>query len=366
MREDWGYAAPLRALVKEIIIRAMFLPETLRRQPQWLVLLAALGLVGLIGWFDYATAWEWSFFAPYAVPIVLVAWQTDRRLGFAFALLCAVTFWVVHIGSHPYQTGWGFPLAVAGWWFYFSVLVVAASAVKAHREIARARVETLEDAQAVEGQNLRTSDREQQRIGRDLHDSLGPHLAAISYAATFLADDLRPRDPPAAAKAEQIRTMVNGAVSLARDLARGLFPVQMDGAGLALALEELAGTSSRLTGMAVSFYETGDTQVADPEEGLHLYRIAQEALNNAAKHGGARKVTILLNKSQDSLRLTIADDGKGMAQSPQGTRGMGLDSMRYRARALGGELTIDSHRGEGTIVSCEIPNRPPRPATPDL
>jgi signal transduction histidine kinase len=342
----------------------MFLPETLQRQPQWLVLLEALALVGLIGWFDYATGWEWSFFAPYAVPIVLVVWKTGRRLGFAFASLCAATFWVAHIGSNPYRTDWGFALAVAGWWFYFSVLVVAAAAVKAHRELDRARIATLERTQQLELQVLRTSEREQQRIGRDLHDSLGPHLAAIGYAATFLANELRQRDQPAAAQADQVTKMAGDAVSLARDLARGIFPVQMAGAGLALALEELASTTSRLTGMSVSCYETGDTQVEDPEDAMHLYRIAQEALNNAAKHGGARKVTIILNKSESSLRLAVADDGKGMAPSPDGAHGMGLDSMRYRARALRGELKIDSSPGEGTIVSCEIPNRPPRPATP--
>ena len=74
----------------------------------------------------------------------------------------------------------------------------------------------------------------------------------------------------------------------------------MDGAGLAMALEELASTTSRLTGMSVSFYETGDIRVEDPEKGMHLYRIAQEAVNNAAKHGGARKVTIILNQGEDS------------------------------------------------------------------
>ena len=136
----------------------------------------------------------------------------------------------------------------------------------------------------------------------------------------------------------------------------------MDGGGLSLALEELARATSSQTGMSVAFYETGDIRVADPEDGMHLYRIAQEALNNAAKHGGARKVTIVLNQSADSLRLAVADDGQGMPPSPNGARGMGLDSMRYRARALRGELKIDSPAGEGTVVSCEIPNHPPRPA----
>jgi hypothetical protein len=107
----------------------MFLPETLRRQTKWLVLLGALVLVALIGWIDYTIGWEWSFFVLYGLPIVMVTWKTDRRLGFAFAFLCTVTSWAGQIGSNPYQTGWGLSLAVVGWLFYFVVLVVAADVV---------------------------------------------------------------------------------------------------------------------------------------------------------------------------------------------------------------------------------------------
>lgn len=340
----------------------MSLSDTFRRQPKWLALLEALALVGLIGWFDYTTGWEWNCFAPYALPIVLVVWKTDRRLGFAFAVLCAATWWGAHIGSHPYRTGWGFALAVSGWLFYFSILVAAVAAVKAKQELDRARIKTLEHTQELELQILRTSEREQQRIGRDLHDSLGPHLAALSYAATFLAEDLHRRDQPGAARAEQIRGMAGEAVTLARDLARGIFPVQTDGSGLSLALEELAGTASRLTGMSVSFCGAEDVQVEDPETGMHLYRIVQEAVNNAAKHGGAGKVKIVLNKSNGALNLAVADDGKGMAPPHNGARGMGLRSMSYRARVLGGELRIDSAPSKGTVVSCEIPKHRLQPA----
>jgi signal transduction histidine kinase len=88
---------------------------------------------------------------------------------------------------------------------------------------------------------------------------------------------------------------------------------------------------------------------------MHLYRITQEAVNNAAKHGNARNVTIVLNTNPCSLHLVIADDGKGMAVPLNDNRGLGLRSMRYRARMLGGDLVIESNPNEGTIVSCEIP-----------
>jgi signal transduction histidine kinase len=155
--------------------------------------------------------------------------------------------------------------------------------------------------------------------------------------------------------------MVADAVTIARDLARGIFPVQLDGLGLASALKELAENTSRQTDMLASFAESGDTRATAPADDLHLYRIAQEALSNAAKHSVARIVTIVLHHGDQSLRLTVADDGQGLPPTPQGARSMGVDSMRYRARAHGGDLTIESLPGEGTIIICEIPIRPSVP-----
>lgn len=333
----------------------MSLRETLRRQPVWLVLVEALALVAGIGWADYATGSEWSLFLFYALPIVLVVSKTNQRFGFAFAVLCAVTWWAAQLTSNLFQSNWGFALAVATRLFYFAVLVVATAALKSRRELDRARIHSLERAQELEREILRTSEREQQRIGRDLHDSLGPHLAAIGYAASFLADELRRRDQPEAEKADRIRLMVAEAVTLTRNLARGLLPVQMDSTGLSMALEDLARTTSQLTGIAVSFCETGDTRIEDPENGMHLYRLVQEAVNNAVKHGGAKNVTILLSKSERLLNLVVADDGQGMLPQSARAQGLGLHTMAYRARALGGQVEITSNSGEGTIVSCEIP-----------
>ncbi|MGB8167859.1 MAG: sensor histidine kinase [Chthoniobacteraceae bacterium] len=333
----------------------MSLREALRRQSRSLVVIESLVLVGLIGWIDYVTGREWSFFVCYALPIVIVVRKTNRGVGFAFALLCAAVWCAAQFGGNPYETKWGFALAAASRLFYFFVLVIAAAALKAQRNLDRARIQTLEHAQELEREILRTSEREQQRIGRDLHDTLGPHLAAIGYAATFLANELRQREQPEAGKADQIREMVSEAVSLTRGLARGLFPVQMDGSGLAMALQDLAAISSRLSGIAVTFFETGDPLVADPQDAMQLYRIVQEAVNNAAKHGDAKNVTIVMSKNENSLSLVIADDGKGITTTQSGTGGVGFHSMKYRARDLGGTLEITSNPGDGTIISCEIP-----------
>ncbi len=334
-------------------------------QHRVLIGVEAVVLVGVIGWLDYTTGWEWSFFVFYALPIVFVVWKGGRRWGFAFALLCSAVWCLAQFESNPYQTRTGFALAVATRLFYFSVLVIAAAAIKAQQKIDQTKIDSLERAQELEREILRISEREQQRIGRDLHDSLGSHLAAVGYAAADLTDELRQKARPEAGKAEHLREMVSEAISLTRGLARGIFPVQMDGSGLAMALEDFAQTTSHHSTLAVTFHETGSVVVADPEMGMHLFRIAQEAVNNAAKHARAANVTILLDQSESGIRLVIADDGEGMPPSA-GPKGRGLESMAYRARVLGGVLAIKSQPEEGTVVTCEVPLQAPSspPAIP--
>ncbi len=260
-----------------------------------------------------------------------MVWKTDRRWGFLFAFFCAVAWWLAQIGSNPYQTQPGLAIAGRDRFFYFAVVAVAAGGREnAARDGCRRRIADLERTQKLERDILQASEREQQRIGRDLHDNLGPHLAAIGYAATFLENELRASAQPAAAKAEQIREMAGTAVALTRDLARGLVPVRMDGPGLSIALEDLARTTSSVTpGWRSLFTRQATPQSGNPEDGLHLYRIAQEAVNNAAKHGGASKVTIALSQDEDALRLAVADDGKGMtlAAERSGRDGNPLDAI---------------------------------------
>jgi signal transduction histidine kinase len=334
--------------------------EITQRQPRWLILTAALALVAVIGWIDYLTGFEVTVVVLYALPILLVVSKAGRGPGFVFAALCSVAWWLSQIDSHPYQTKAGFAMAVVSRLFYFCVFVIAVAAVKARREADLARIKTLERAQELEREILRTTEQEQQRIGRDLHDILGPQLAAIGYAVDFMAADLRDHKQVDVGKADEIRAMVGEALAIIRGLARGLFPVQVDGTGLAAALDDMAGTISRISGVSVCFYEKGDAEVCDQERGMHLYRIAQEAVNNAVKHAGAKKITIALGREEGVLSLVIADDGTGITSGMRGARGTGLHSMKYRARAVGGELTIDSGANQGTIVSCKIPDIPPR------
>jgi two-component system CheB/CheR fusion protein len=140
-----------------------------------------------------------------------------------------------------------------------------------------------------------------------------------------------------------------------------MFPVQVDLRGLGAALDDLAATTSRLTSATVSFTEVGEVLVSETETAMHLYRIAQEAVSNAIKHGRADHIAICLSMEDGVLRLTIDDDGKGFFVQPGDTGGMGLRTMAYRARSIGASLEICERDEPGTRVLCEmpIPHAPP-------
>ena len=304
---------------------------------------------------DYAISWEYSLLVAYALPIIFVAWNTNQCFGYVFALLCTAIGWGAHIGNNPYQSDVGFALAELSQWFYFMVLVIAIGAVKNQQELSRAQIKRIERAQKLEQDILLAGEREQQRIGHDLHDGLGSHLAAIGYALAFLSHDLKQKNQPEATKAEHIHGLVIDATSLLRDLLQGIFATQWEGFSLSLALEDLASHTARLSGLSVCFFQTENISIDNPEHNKQLYRIAQEAVNNAVKHAHAKKITIILSKCENTLTLIITDDGNGLALLANSTRGIGLCSMRYRARALGGDLIIDSNPRQGTTVSCAIP-----------
>ncbi|MEO8353994.1 MAG: ATP-binding protein, partial [Chthoniobacteraceae bacterium] len=137
--------------------------------------------------------------------------------------------------------------------------------------------------------------------------------------------------------------------------ARGLVPVQMDESGLASALEELTASATRLLGIRCVYESAGTPLIRDNTAAMHLYRIAQEAINNATKHGKAANVCVSFIADGKATTLRIADDGVGISKTATESDGMGLGLMLYRARLVGGELNIESPKTGGTIISCGIP-----------
>ena len=201
----------------------------------------------------------------------------------------------------------------------------------------------------LEEELLNISEREQRRIGQDLHDDLGQQLAGAWMMADVLQRMLEAEKSPRHAEAKKIGGLLQKALAHTRGLARGLHPVAPEQGGFAKALETLAAQSGELFRVKCVFECEEEPPIDDEAISTHLYRIAQEAVSNAVKHGLAKKVLIRLTRAA----LTITDDGGGLRE-PLQSEGMGMRIMRYRAEMAGGTLSVRNGRRKGVIVTCQF------------
>ena len=150
--------------------------------------------------------------------------------------------------------------------------------------------------------------------------------------------------------------MLREAVAQTRFLARGLVPVGSDPDALRNGLTELAARIDALGRVHCSFDSPQPVEIGKPDVAAHLYRIAQEAVNNAMKHAQAKTVVIRLVQEGAGLLLEVIDDGRGLQKTTR--QGLGLGVMRYRANIIGAELSVSSKRTGGVAVSCRLPSMP--------
>lgn len=200
---------------------------------------------------------------------------------------------------------------------------------------------------------LEVSAREQRRIGQDLHDGLGQRLTGIELMSHVLEEELSDLSLPQAAQAGRIAEHVREAISQTRMLARGLFPVQLEDEGLMAALHELATSVESLFKVTCSFKCQTPILVRDNDRAIHLYRIAQEAINNAIKHGKPSSISIVLQKIRGKRTLKIEDNGKGFS-SDGSADGMGLRIMKHRAAMIGARLETVPNKPHGVKVICTL------------
>lgn len=215
------------------------------------------------------------------------------------------------------------------------------------------------DRKQMEQEVLKISAHERQRIGYDLHDGLGQHLAGVAFKTKVLEENLLAVNSPESAAAREIVGLVNQAIAQTRGLARSLAPVEVEMNGLIAALQNLA-TETRCTFPAeCRFHSALQDAQFDSQTSTMLYRIAQEAIHNALKHGGAEVIEMELSTAADGRTfLAVRDDGKGFSLEACLTKGMGMRIMRYRANSLGGELQIRSEPGKGTEIQCLLRMEP--------
>jgi len=237
---------------------------------------------------------------------------------------------------------------------------VQARTAELHEANAELSAEIVERTR-LEREIIRISEREQRRIGQDLHDGLCQELAAIAFMTRAQATRLARGNNPESARINQLSHLLNDSITRCRDIARGLHPVEMDSDGLMVALRDLA----QRTHQTITCTFRCDEPILMPESdmALNLYRIAQEAVNNAIKYSRAQRITVTLQRDGSVLSLSISDDGRGIpsprrpTSPPRKRGGMGLHIMRYRARTMGATLHIRDHPPHGTEVICTLPRK---------
>ena len=317
------------------------------------VVLEASVVVAIIGWFDFITPTEVSFFLLYSLPIYFVARNVPRATAFTFAFACWVLCFFINYPGTENKTLHMWRMANRMTAFIF--VTAAGTSLKRQKEEFRSRLEAIEHSRELEREIVRVSEREQIRIGQDLHDSVCQNLAALDCATVCLKAQLK--NEPQIQVADSIQSLLRRTLAETRSLARGVFPVHVEREGLVVALDDLATTAQRIHGVQVTFELAGEPDDLSLEVSTHLYRIAQEALSNALRHAAADHVVIRAMHTPSRFVLSIQDDGHGFTtpseQSPG--NGMGLQTMRYRARLISAELEVQPVTPRGTIIRCTLP-----------
>lgn len=226
---------------------------------------------------------------------------------------------------------------------------LAGSNVDLQREMAERR--------RLESELIRVSEEQQKAIGQELHDGLGQQLTSLALFGAILQHKLAERAQPEAVAARRIVALIDQAIAMTLSMARGLYPVVLESDGLPAALEQLADHTSSLQGMTCVFRADPGLRVSDPLVAINLYRIAQEAINNALKYSQANQLRIDLARLDGTHRLSISDDGIGA--DPERIwhgQGLGMHSMRYRASLLGGAFVVERNTLGGTTIAVIYPD----------
>jgi PAS domain S-box-containing protein len=242
---------------------------------------------------------------------------------------------------------------------------VEARFVRSGEDEVMVTVTDVTDRVDLERQIVSSVERERYHIGHDLHDGLGQILTGVKLMLEPLRKKLPARESLDGRNLQQAVDLINQAIAQTSELARGLSPVPREaGVTLRHALEQLASRSQAVFGVACRVHATAKLDQLNEESANNLYRIAQEAVTNAVKHGKATEVNIRAKAAADGLTLAIEDNGIGFKRTKSSGGGMGMHIMRYRARAIGGELTALSRPSGGAVVWCFCPFPSPPPLRP--
>lgn len=325
----------------------------------WLDGLKCLGLLAVISYLDFATGHDVSLFLFYLVPILF----TLQRLGLIFAtgmcVLSSLMWLFANLDAGEINAGWltfwNTLIRLVVFLLVMGLVAVRGILQTQVRQSATALNHEVRERTRLEKEVLEASEREQRRIGHDLHDSLCQHFTATAMAGKVLAKKLAGKSLPEADAANQLVGMVEQGIELTRTLARSLHPIEMQAEGLVDGLRELAANISKNFSVDCKLECLQTLSLATADANMHLYRIAQEAISNAVRHGQAKNIIIHLEAHENEIILTITDDGSGLPSDAWVKDGMGLHIMNYRAGMIGGKLQVKRLPARGTRVTCILP-----------
>ena len=212
--------------------------------------------------------------------------------------------------------------------------------------------EDITERKLLEKEVIEINDRERSRLGRDLHDGICQQLVSIAFATDLLRRDLAAKSPGEAVRAARITALLDNAITQARNLSHALSPVNLAGDGLAVALKGLAGSMGHTSGVVCSADCGENVFISDFAVATHLYRIAQEAVQNAIKHTNPTQVLIRLVQERDAIHLSVSDNGIRMDEAGARSYEVGLNIIKFRTNMAGGHLQVERNTGGGTTVFC--------------
>lgn len=217
-------------------------------------------------------------------------------------------------------------------------------------------VRDLSVRRALERKLIEIGNEERQRIGRNLHDGLGQMLTGIRMLSENLAKKLNANALPCADDVQEIAEMIHEADEMVRSIARDMVQVDFEKSGLQVALDNLCKKTTKLTGVNCELMVTETVEIDDHSMALHLYRIIQEAINNAIKHGKADSIVVRLSRNGHHTSITVDDDGVGFCKDSEMGDGVGIQIMKHRAAVMGGTLEIQRIDESVTRIRCIVPN----------
>jgi signal transduction histidine kinase len=332
--------------------------------PKPIVALVCIVFVTLVGLVDYLTGYETFFFTFYLLAVFLATWRVGGAFGVLISAL-SVTAWVssnIEAGAH--YSSYFVPVwnALIMFAIYLILVFLLASLKKFREELeARVRQRTAALTQEIRARLhlqkrlLETSEREQQRIGRDLHDGLCQHLTGTALAGHFLSQKLAEKSAIESADATRLVQLIEEAIELTRNLSHQLDPVELKSGKLTDHFEDLAASTSQRFKVACRFTSSLIRPLEDAAVATHLFRITQEAVTNAVKHGRAAQINICLDAADDEIVLTVTDDGVGLPEKIPTSDGLGLRAMAYRADLIGATFNIERLSTRGTRMTCVLP-----------